>query len=74
MNKPELLSWLQKEIQQWEALLDQIGAERMEQPGVNGDWSMKDMVAHLAGSPDLSPICKRQNAANQNRRRPGPRN
>ena len=47
MNKFELLNWLQGEYQQWEALLDQIGTERMEQPGVSGDWSMKDIVAHL---------------------------
>jgi hypothetical protein len=49
MNKSELLNWLQEEYQQWEALLDQIGEARMDQPGVNGDWSMKDIVAHLTG-------------------------
>ena len=49
MKKSELLNWLQEEYQQWEAFLDQIGPERMEQPGVNGDWTMKDMVAHLTG-------------------------
>ncbi|HSM58311.1 MAG TPA: ClbS/DfsB family four-helix bundle protein [Candidatus Sulfomarinibacteraceae bacterium] len=49
MQKPELLDWLQQEYQEWEALLDEIGPERMEQPGVNGDWSMKDIVAHLTG-------------------------
>ena len=49
MNKSELLNWLQEEYQQWEAFLDQIGPARMEQPGVTGDWSMKDIVAHLTG-------------------------
>jgi hypothetical protein len=49
MNKSELLDWLQEEYRQWEELLEQIGQERMEQPGVNGDWSMKDIVAHLTG-------------------------
>ena len=49
MNKSELLDWLQEEYRQWEELLEQIGPERMEQPGVNGDWSMKDIVAHLTG-------------------------
>jgi len=49
MKKSELLNELQEEYQQWEALLDQIGLERLEQPGVNGDWSIKDLVAHLAG-------------------------
>jgi hypothetical protein len=49
MKKSELLNWLQEEYQQWEAFLDQIGPTRMDQPGVNGDWSMKDIVAHLTG-------------------------
>ena len=49
MTKSELLDWLQKEYQQWEVFLDQIGAVRMDQPGVNDNWSMKDIVAHLTG-------------------------
>jgi hypothetical protein len=49
MKKSELLTWLQAAYQQWEALLDQIGLERMDQPGVNGQWSIKDLVAHLTG-------------------------
>jgi hypothetical protein len=49
VKKSELLDWLQQEYQQWEAFLDQIGPARMDQPGVNGDWSMKDIVAHLNG-------------------------
>jgi hypothetical protein len=49
MNKFELLNWLRDEYRQWEALLDQIGPARIDQPGVNGDWSMKDIVAHLTG-------------------------
>ena len=49
MNKSELLNWLGEEYQQWEALLDQIGPALMDRSGVNGDWSMKDIVAHLTG-------------------------
>ena len=49
MKKPKLLNWLMDEQQQWEALLDQIGPTRMDQPGVAGLWSMKDLVAHLTG-------------------------
>lgn len=49
MNKSELLDWLQEEYQQWEAFLDRMGPARMDQPGVNGEWSMKDIVAHLTG-------------------------
>ena len=49
MNKSELLNSLQEEYQQWQVFLDQIGPARMDRPGVNGDWSMKDIVAHLTG-------------------------
>ncbi len=49
MNQSELLNWLQGEHQQWKDLLDQIGTERMDRPGVNGVWSIKDLVAHLTG-------------------------
>ena len=49
MNKAELLRELQQEYQNWQALLDQIGPARMDQPGVAGAWSIKDIVAHLTG-------------------------
>jgi hypothetical protein len=49
MNKFGLLNWLEQEYQNWEILLDQIGQARLDQPGVNGHWSMKDIVAHLSG-------------------------
>ncbi len=49
MKKSELLNWLRDEYRQWEVLLDQIGLARMVQPGVNGDWSIKDIAAHLTG-------------------------
>lgn len=49
MKKSELLNWLQEEYGQWEVLLEEVGPARMEQPALNGDWSMKDIVAHLTG-------------------------
>ena len=49
MNKSDLLSGLKDEYKQWQALLDQIGPERMDQPDVAGHWSIKDIVAHLTG-------------------------
>jgi hypothetical protein len=49
MNKQELLNGLKDENQKWQAFLDQIGLARMDQPGVAGSWSIKDIVAHLTG-------------------------
>jgi hypothetical protein len=46
-TKQQLLERFWTERAQWDALLTEIGAERMEQPGVTGDWAMKDTVAHL---------------------------
>src|SRR3954454_16517930 len=70
MNKSELLSWLQDEYRQWEALLKEIGPARMDQPGVNGQWSMKDLVAHLNGwQPRL---ITRMQAAQRNEPEPPP--
>ncbi len=47
--KADLIRGLQEEYQKWQALLDQIGPARMNQPGVAGAWSIKDIVAHLTG-------------------------
>lgn len=49
MNKDELLNGLQAEYRDWLALLAAIGPQRMDQPGVAGNWSIKDIVAHLTG-------------------------
>jgi hypothetical protein len=47
MNKLDLLKWLTEVQQKWEFLLAAIGEMRMAQPDVNGDWSKRDIVAHL---------------------------
>ncbi len=31
----------------WEALLTEAGESRLTEPGVEGDWSLKDIIAHL---------------------------
>ncbi|MFW6098164.1 MAG: DinB family protein, partial [Chloroflexota bacterium] len=49
MEKSELLAWLQEEHGQWRAFLEEIDPERMEEPGVCGHWSIKDVIAHLTG-------------------------
>jgi hypothetical protein len=47
MTGPRLAGILQTERTRWNALLAQIGPERMELPGVEGAWSVKQLVAHL---------------------------
>jgi hypothetical protein len=46
-TKQQLLDRVQQEHALWENLLAEIGPERMEVPGVTGDWTMKDTIAHL---------------------------
>jgi hypothetical protein len=47
MRRAELLAQLNSEHDAFEGLLGQINADRMEEPGVAGAWSIKDIVAHL---------------------------
>jgi len=44
----ELVDVMKTERTNWEALLAEVGAARLAEPGVEGDWSIKDIVAHLA--------------------------
>jgi len=46
-SKAQFLDELRDEQAQFDALLRDIGEEHMTQPGVAGEWSIKDVVAHL---------------------------
>ncbi len=46
-SKAQLLDELKEERTRWEALLQDIGEDHMTQPGVTGEWSIKDIIAHL---------------------------
>ena len=43
------LKRIQAEREHWHALLAEVGEERMEEPGPMGDWTFKDLTAHLLG-------------------------
>jgi len=47
MNKSEWLGTLQTERAQWDALVAEVGQARMTQPGAAGEWSVKDVIAHV---------------------------
>ena len=47
-SKTAVLEKIEAEKAQWEALLAEVGEQRMDQPGVAGAWTFKDVVAHLS--------------------------
>ena len=47
MNKAEWLDTLQTERAQWDALVAEAGEVGMTRPGVEGEWSVKDVIAHV---------------------------
>lgn len=49
ISKGEALAAIEREREAWESLLGRIGEARMLEPGVFGEWSFKDLVAHLNG-------------------------
>jgi hypothetical protein len=46
-TKTELIDQIRRERAAWEALLADVGEARMSRPGVAGDWTLKDVAAHL---------------------------
>ena len=49
LNKSALLEQIAREQAFWEQLLAEIGTQHMLEPGATGDWTFKDVVAHLNG-------------------------
>lgn len=47
-SKRELIDTLDTGRATWEALLRQVGPDRMALRGVTGEWSVKDIVAHVS--------------------------
>jgi len=47
MTKTTLLETLRSKQAEWQALLAEVPADHMTEPGVAGEWSVKDIIAHL---------------------------
>ncbi len=47
MNKAQFLRTLRSERLSWEAQLADVSEERLCQPGAAGNWSVKDILAHV---------------------------
>jgi hypothetical protein len=48
IDKAGFIDLVRETHARWEALLAQLDDSRMLQPGVDGDWSVKDVIAHIA--------------------------
>jgi uncharacterized protein (TIGR03083 family) len=48
-TRDDLIRHINDERAGWRALLAEVGEERMEEPGPMGDWTFKDLSAHLLG-------------------------
>src|SRR5437868_2837701 len=48
-TKAALLQSMEIVRSEWETLLSQIDEQALVQPGVEGGWSVKDIVAHITG-------------------------
>ena len=47
MDKATLLEEVQTAHDEWEGVLAEVGEARMTEPGVAGEWSVKDIIAHV---------------------------
>ena len=48
LTTAQLLEVMRTARANWEALLAEAGETRLTEPGVEGDWSLKDIIAHIA--------------------------
>ncbi len=48
-NKQQLIEQIRRERTHWETLLQEVGRDRMDQPGAMGEWTFKDLIAHMNG-------------------------
>ena len=48
MTKPKLLANIRAQRERFEAMLAEVDEALMTQPGVVGEWSVKDILAHIA--------------------------
>src|SRR5512135_950865 len=47
LTTAQLLEVMHAARSNWDALLAEAGETRLTEPGVEGDWSLKDVIAHL---------------------------
>ena len=47
MNRKELVARVRAARDRWNAALARVLAERLTEPGVTGEWSVKDIIAHI---------------------------
>ena len=48
ITKTELLTTIRADRARWEALLAEIPPGWLTEPGVTGEWSVKDVIAHIS--------------------------
>ncbi|MGH2481986.1 MAG: DinB family protein [Ktedonobacteraceae bacterium] len=59
MDKATFLETLHTARAEWEALLSEVGEPRMLEPGATGEWSVKDVIAHIIeGEREMIRICE----------------
>jgi hypothetical protein len=49
VEREQALAAIDAERAAWDALVAEVGDERLEEPGPMGEWSFKDLAAHLTG-------------------------
>ena len=47
MTKDTFVSTLRSGYAAWESILNEVPEERMTEPGAAGEWSVKDLIAHV---------------------------
>jgi hypothetical protein len=71
VTKANVLAAIDEEQADWDALVAEIGPERVEEPAFAGGWSFRDITAHLMGWRQYG-IARLEAAANDEPEPPAP--
>jgi hypothetical protein len=47
LSVPEFVDLVEETYDSWMQLLESVPNDRWEKPGISGDWSLKDIIAHI---------------------------
>jgi hypothetical protein len=70
-TRADLIARIDRERAFWRELTDEVGRDRMTEPGPMGEWTFKDLAAHLLGWRER--MIARLEAAAEGREEPNPK-
>src|SRR3954463_13662701 len=71
-TKADMMESVRAHREKWDALLEEVGEEKMLEPGVMGSWTFKDVAAHMTVWRDRTTVARLEAGLNDSPLEPAP--